>query len=144
MATWRNIDIDRSLIRFQSCKGTLISVPGCLPGHYKAFWHPTKLVRDSYKNPCAVNIGYTDEWEFKLIPSGRTYGEKLMASNSYKNAVARGEGEAYEERISAKEFEEIFLPLQDSIGEPEKDIIHVPEYHAPIENPVACQELTDD
>lgn len=127
---WKNIYINSNLVQRDTGKSYLFAMPknGEFSGWY--FWHPAKCVHGVYARSDCLCIGYTDTWEFKLVKK----------NNSMNITVEQFE----------KAFEKMdanirpWLKKFDFVEVPEVDIIHVPEEHEPIINPVADKELVDE
>lgn len=130
MAEWKNININYNLIHYDTGKATLIAMPHKSNYDGYKFWFPSKLVRSSRARVDAVSLGYTDEFTFRLFKDGKS-GKRLD-----------------EVELTASEFEKEFETVSKNIDfwskEEEIDIIHTPEHHDPIDNPVASSELVDD
>lgn len=90
---WKNISINSNQIKAQTEKAILVNCPHNSNYDGYSFWHPSKLVR-SGKHCASVSIGYTDEFEFKLIK----YGKGKWNSRNIIDEV----------QILAQEFEEMF------------------------------------
>ena len=129
MADWKNISINANLIHYDTGKATLIAMPHKSNYDGYKFWFLSKLVRSSHRID-AVSLGYTDEFTFRLFKDG-------------KNRQRLDEVE-----LTASEFEKEFETVSKNIDfwskEEDIDIIHTPEHHDPIENPIADKELTDE
>ena len=81
MADWKNININKNLIKHDTGKSTLIAMPHKSDYDGWEFWFPSKLVRESFKRKDAVNIGYTDEFVFHLKKDGHCrYNSKEIIS----------------------------------------------------------------
>ena len=60
MADWKNININKNLLKVDNGKSTLIAMPHKSDYDGWEFWFPSKLVRESFRRKDAVNIAYTD------------------------------------------------------------------------------------
>lgn len=121
---WKNININKNLIKHDTGKSTLIAMPHKSDYDGWEFWFPSKLVRESFKRKDAVNIGYTDDFVFHL--------------------------KKYEKQkdIDVKEFERAFCVVAGNIDasiteELEIPLIHIPDWIEP-EEITADEELVDE
>ena len=134
MADWKNININKNLIKHDTGKSTLIAMPHKSDYDGWEFWFPSKLVRESFKRKDAVNIGYTDEFIFHLKKYGHgRYNSKEIISD---------------QDIDVKEFERAFCVVAGNIDasiteEPEVPLIHIPDWIEP-EATTADEELVDE
>ncbi len=126
---WKNIYINSNLIQRDTGKAVLFAMPK--NGKYAgwSFWHPAKCVHGIVNRRDIVRLGYTDDWDFKLVKK----------DNSME--------------ITVEQFEQAFEKMDANIRpwvdmaitkELDIDIINYPEHMDPVENPVACRELVDD
>lgn len=127
---WKNIYINSNLIQRDTGRAVLFAMPK--NGRYAGwtFWHPEKCVHGVHGRTDCVCIGYTDEWDFRLIKKDNTMN------------------------ITVKEFEEAFEKMDSNIRpwigkkntfkDLDVDIVHTPEEIMPILNPEADKELVDD
>lgn len=103
---WKQININRQNIKTECEKAVLIQMPHNSDYDGYCFWHPSKLVRDG-RNKNAISIGYTEEFEFKLIKYGKgKYNQKTILD---------------EKKIDVEEFEASFGTMNDNIVVPKKD-----------------------
>lgn len=133
---WKNIYINTNLIQNFTSKSYLFKLPKTSKYAGYLFWHPDKCVHSVYGREDVLSIGYTDDFTFKIFKQGKNFN-KLD-----------------EKTITVKEFVEIFENMDKNIRpwiktnkwseKKDVDIIHKPEKKEPIENPVACSELTDE
>ena len=134
MADWKNININKNLLKVDNGKSTLIAMPHKSDYDGWEFWFPSKLVRESFKRKDAVNIGYTDEFVFHL----KKYGHGRYNSDKIID----------EQDIDVKEFERAFCVVAENIDasvteEPEVPLIHIPDWIEP-EATTADEELVDE
>ena len=130
---WKNINVNSNQIVIATDKSYLVKCPNNSKYSGFVFWHPAKCVRQG-RNSYALSLGYTDDFVFRLkkYGKGKTNFDKIIE----------------EKEINSKEFEEIFgvtdKNIINCIGNEVEEIVHVPEYKKPIDNPIACKELIDD
>lgn len=98
---WKNINVNRNLIKHETGKAVLIALPHSSGWDGYAFWHPSKLVRDG-KHAGAVSLGYTDDFQFHLKKTDK-HGKVL---------------DEYD--MNAEEFEEAFGICNENITAPQK------------------------
>lgn len=103
---WKNININKQNIQYDSDKAVLINCPHKSNYDSYSFWYPSKLVRDG-KHSYAVSLGYTNDFKFKLVK----YGKGKWNS---RDIIA-------EKEISAEEFEEMFGVMDENIVVPKQD-----------------------
>ena len=78
---WNNIKINKSQIAYETDRATLIKLPDSSSFKGKAFWHPSKLVRECKEGKCHwFEFSFTDEWEFKIISQKKGSDYKKIAS----------------------------------------------------------------
>ena len=97
---WKNIDINKQNIKFETEKSILISMPHSSEYDGFSFWHPSKLVR-SGRNSSSVSIGYTEDFNFRLIK----YGKGKYNSHEIID----------EDIICSADFEEAFGVMNENI-----------------------------
>ena len=124
MADWKNININKNLIKHDIGKSTLIAMPHKSDYDGWEFWFPSKLVREAFNRKDAVNIGYNDDFIFHLKKDE--------------------EGKD----IDVKEFERAFCVVAGDIDasiteEPEIPLIHIPDWIEP-EAITVDEELVDE
>lgn len=90
---WKNIEINLQNIEYDTGKASLIKMPNKSKYAGYKFWYPNKLIRYG-SNSYARNLGYTDEFIFKL---------KKYSKGKYNSRKIINELE-----ISAEEFGEAF------------------------------------
>lgn len=95
---WKNIEINVQNIETKTEKAVLIKMPNKSNYAGYKFWHPSKLVRYG-SNSYARNIGYTDDFTFKLFKNGNGKHNKLDVVNEIE--------------IGIEEFEQAFGYMND-------------------------------
>lgn len=100
---WKNIQINKQNIDFETGRATLIKCPNNSDYAGWKFWHPSKLIRTG-KNSYALSLGYTDDFKFKLFKNGN--------GKWNKNEVIA------EKEISIAEFENMFRIMNENISAP--------------------------
>lgn len=79
---WNKIKINKSQIALETAKATLIKLPNQSNYKGKAFWHPSKLVRECREGKGHwYEFSFTDEWEFKIISQNKNSDYKKIASS---------------------------------------------------------------
>ena len=124
---WKNININKNNIEYETGRAVLIKMPHSSDYDGFKFWHPSKLVREG-RNDGAVSIGYTEEFTFRLFKNGN-------GKHNSREIVA-------EETIDASEFELAFGRMDECIEAPKKDTesyveVNEPEFKTPKETKVA-------
>lgn len=124
---WKNININKQNIKADTGRAVLIAMPHSSYYDGFSFWHPSKLVRDG-RHSNAVSIGYTDDFNFRLVKYGRgKYNSREVIS---------------ETNISVEEFEEAFGVMNENITAP--TIKSEYETHKPTEiEPVKVEALDE-
>ena len=107
---WRNLDINKNLIKAETGRAVLIALPHNSDYDGYAFWHPAKLVREG-KHTAAVSIGYTEDFIFNLKKYGK---ENAVLDTTF---------------LSYDELEDVFGVVNDNISAPRKT--NVFETHKP-------------
>lgn len=103
---WKNININKQNIKAETEKAILINMPHNSNYDGYSFWHPRKLVRDG-KHSYAISLGYTEEFEFKLVKYGKgKYNSKEIIDQTV---------------IDYEEFEEAFGVMSENIVAPKTD-----------------------
>lgn len=69
MSEWKNMEINKNLIKRTTDTAVLIAMPHKSEYDGYSFWHPQKLVRRG-RHAAAVSIGYTSEFVFRLKKYG--------------------------------------------------------------------------
>ncbi|QIH78329.1 hypothetical protein GTN30_06555 [Macrococcoides canis] len=78
---WHKIKINKSQISCETDKATLIKLPNSSSYKGKAFWHPSKLVRECLEGKGHwFEFSFTDEWEFIIISQSKNSDYKKIAS----------------------------------------------------------------
>ena len=95
---WKNIEINIQNIETDTGKATLIKMPNKSKYAGYKFWHPSKLIRYG-SNSYARNVGYTDEFTFKLFKNGNGKYNKFNVIDTIE--------------IDVEEFEEAFDCMSD-------------------------------
>lgn len=107
---WNNIKINKSQIAYETDRATLIKLPNSSSFKGKAFWHPSKLVRECKEGKGHwFEFSFTDEWEFKII-------NQRKHSDYEKTASAETMLETFEKQIESEYDDESYL----EVVEPEK------------------------
>lgn len=116
---WKSIKINKSNIKYETEKGTLIQMPN--KSAYKGwlFWHPRKLVRHMYRGKGYwFTFSYTNDFEFKIIKGrGKNKQEKKISVVELENAFKTLDDtlNSYNKRRSYLENESFYIE-----DEPEK------------------------
>lgn len=122
---WRSININKNLIKAETKKAVLISMPHNSKYDGYVFWHTSKLVRQG-RHSAAVSISYMEDFTFTL----KKYGKGKHNSRDVIN----------EEVIGVKEFEKVFNVINENIT---SHTVENPfETHKPQE--LAATEVTAD
>lgn len=126
---WKNININNNMIKAETAKSVLISMPNNSIYRGYQFWHPSKLVRNG-RHSAASSIGYTDDFTFRL--------------EKYGNGKYNSHDVVSEKEITATEFEKAFEIVDSNIFKPETDkpVIHTPSPLEPV-NATAHESLID-
>ena len=98
---WKNITINKQNIKGETAKAFLIQMPHKSQFDGFSFWHPKKLVRPGC-NSYACELGYTDEWTFKLVKYGSGKWNQFEQIDNTS--------------INAADFEEAFMPSNDNLN----------------------------
>lgn len=114
---WKNININKQNVKFDTGRAVLIAMPHSSDYDGFSFWHPSKLVREG-RHSNALSIGYTDDFNFKLVK----YGKGKYNSRDIID----------EQEISVEEFEEAFGVMNENITSPKTKINNEYETHKPI------------
>ena len=129
--TWKNININIQNIKAQSSRSILIAMPHSSDYDGYCFWHSSKLVREG-RHSNAVSIGYTDDFNFRLIK----YGKGKWNSRDVIDEIY----------INASQLEDAFGVMNENIKAPKQVNIyetHKPEELKPIKSD-ALEELKDE
>lgn len=125
MCNWKNLQINKNLIKYDTGKAVLIAMPHSSEYDGYKFWHPSKLVRPG-SHAAAVTIGYTDEFVFRL----KKYGNGRYNSREVLDEIP----------LAGDEMAAIFgIPLSDQ----EEPLIYTPETLEP-ENLGVDESLIDE
>jgi len=112
---WKNIQINANQVETETGRACLIKMPNGSDFAGYMFWHPAKCVREG-KHSAALSIGYTEDWNFKLIKKGNGKYNKFETIS--------------EQEISVEDFEEAFNVTNDNIREKKEEsylIVEEPE-----------------
>lgn len=123
---WKNIDINKNLIKAESERAVLIAMPHNSEYDGYKFWHPSKLVRDSWVGG-KVSIGYTNDFVFRL----KKYGGGKYNGREVLDEIS----------LEADEFESIFKETANDV-EPQEPEIYTPPHIEP-EGAKADESLID-
>lgn len=122
---WKNIEINKNLIKAETCRAVLINCPHSSNYDGFSFWHPASLVRDA-KQRDKVSLSYTDDFIFRL----KKHGKGRYNSHSVIREI----------ELSSEELESIFSYLSP---QEEKPLVFTPETLTPVKSEV-LEELLDD
>ena len=113
---WKNIEINIQNIETDTGKATLIKMPNKSKYAGYKFWHPSKLIRYG-SNSYARNVGYTDDFKFKLFKNGNGKYNKFNVIDTIEIDVEKFE-EAFEcmSNCTRSKLDETYLIVK----EPEK------------------------
>ena len=124
---WKNININKQNIKADTGRSILIQMPHSSDYDGYCFWHSSKLVHDG-RHSNAVSIGYTDDFNFRLIK----YGKGKWNSSDVIDEIY----------INASQFEEAFGVMNENIKAP--DNVNIYETHKPTEKqPVKAEVLEE-
>ena len=113
---WKNIQINKQNIKGETSKSVLIKMPHNSDYDGYCFWHPKKLIHEGAHSN-ALSLGYTSEFEFRVIKYGNGKWNSKEIIDEYE--------------ISVEEFEEAFNVMSENIKG--KTIINIYETHKPEE-----------
>lgn len=94
---WKNLEFNSNNVQVETPASILIKIPGTK----LKFWHPAKLVKYKGKSGYLINIGYTDEFKFKLFRTGE-------GKYNFRDKIEEIE-------LTASEFENRFFNKKETI-----------------------------
>ena len=124
---WKNININKNLIKKYTNNAILISMPHNSEYNSYAFWYTLKLIRNG-KHSVAISLGYTDDFTFTL----KKYGKGKY--NSHKVVD--------EKIIDVEEFENVFGIINKNITK--KEIKNPYETHKPQKEEITIVKAIDE
>lgn len=67
---WKKVNLCENQIKARTVKSVLVKMP--LSSKYKGFlfWHPKKLVKESYYRGSSYELLYTDDFTFNIFKNG--------------------------------------------------------------------------
>ena len=92
---WQNVTIHSNQIQYDTGRALLVKCPNNSGYAGYCFWHPAKLIRQSYRNRSEYSLSFTGDFEFHLQKKGQgkynlkdVIAEAALSANEFKDLYA--------------------------------------------------------
>lgn len=100
---WKSVNLCENQIKARTVKSVLVKMPLSSKDKGFLFWHPKKLVKESYYRGSSYELLYTDDFTFNIFKNGSG------KTNKYEKIA--------EKSISVEDFEEAFKVVEDDFDD---------------------------